>query len=780
MTWILSIDFGTSYSMATIHDDSSSGVEIVDLNGARAVPSGVWLDDAGSLVVGAAAARQARLAPERWERAPKRFLGDPTPLLLGGRDVPVVDAVAEVLRLLAAEAIRRRGGLPEEVRLTYPARWGVQRQNALRVAAQLGGLGRPPLRGEPRLISEPVAAALYFAQQGQLSPGATVAVYDLGGGTFDTAVLRALPDGVFRVLSLGGIDGLGGELFDDLLYQHVGTRLSSQVPQAWARVIGPPDRQWARAGQALFQNVHEAKEDLSRYPSARIDTGPLVGVEDLELTRQDMEQLLRPKIEESAHELRETISRAELRPSDLQAVYLAGGSSRMPLISSVVTDVLGVECEVLGEPKSVVVVGAAQWRPNAVALPPSEQVTQAGVVPGGVVPPSGDAGPEGSFPHRDGVPTDPSLEPTRLADPSLEPTRSADPSLEPTRLADPSLEPTRLAEVSGPTNVPPQSYPTPPQTYPTPPQSYPTPPPSYPTPPQPYPTPSQPYPTPSQPYPTPSQWNYSQPAQPQQGYPYQQGYSYQGPPHPGASQPGYPPQGSGGYPVQAQPSRPNRRVAIALVSVLGLLVVGLAGALGANQLHRDPPSSPSPTSSSTVTASTTAPTTDTVDGSESSSSTVGDSTTQDQLIQSLPDGLVDRSSCDSMTDIASAIAGVSCSPASEGTGTNPPTEIQAYLFRSSADMMSDFNRRETSDSTGVCAKTGWHFGSDGQPTVGQQLCGRNKMNKAVMVWTYDTQYVEIYAFGENGDTGALHTWWKSAPGKLNCPAGSSGDVSCAS
>jgi len=356
--WVLAIDFGTSFTSVALNENDR--VELVEVDNVRAMPSGVWLDGSGSLIVGTSAERQARSAPERWERSPKRLLGEVAPLLLGGdKVIAVVEAVAAVLKHASEEACRRQGGPPDEVRLTYPARWGDRRRGALQAAAQIAGLGPPVVTRPPRLIPEPVAAALYFADRGALPAGSQVGVYDLGGGTFDSTVLGADAEG-YTVRALGGLDNVGGESFDALLYAHVGKEIARRDESVWTSLQEPPDARWRRAGEDLYREVRRAKEDLSKYPSVTLDMAGLVG-QPLQLTRDELESVLRPRIEATARELIETISRAGQRPADLAAVYLAGGSSRMPLVERIVSDTLGATAKVLGEPKSVVAIGAAKW-----------------------------------------------------------------------------------------------------------------------------------------------------------------------------------------------------------------------------------------------------------------------------------------------------------------------------------------------------------------------------------------------------------------------------------
>lgn len=161
--------------------------------------------------------------------------------------------------------------------------------------------------------------------------------------------------------SLGGLDNVGGESFDALLYAHVGKEIARRDGSVWDSLQEPPDMRWRRAGEDLYREVRRAKEDLSKYPSVTLDTGGLLGAAPLQLTRDELEAVLRPKIESTARELIDTIGRAGQRPADLAAVYLAGGSSRMPLVERVVSDALGATARVLGEPKSVVAIGAAKW-----------------------------------------------------------------------------------------------------------------------------------------------------------------------------------------------------------------------------------------------------------------------------------------------------------------------------------------------------------------------------------------------------------------------------------
>jgi Hsp70 protein len=249
------------------------------------------------------------------------------------------------------EAIPLHGGRwPDELRVTHPARWGEGRLAKLRAAAAFAGFD------DPLLVPEPVGAAVYFATE-QLLPGDHVAVYDLGGGTFDTAVLRRAEIGFEVVGEPGGRDDLGGEDFDDRLYRFLGRRLD---PEQWQTLIAPDSgRSWQRAHYDFKKNARRAKEHLSRYPDATVRT-PIPDGEDIQVSRAEFEGLIREDIESTIAELERTVEAAGHSVEDLAAIYLAGGSSRIPLIWHRIEQRIGKQPSTLGDPKAVIALGAAR------------------------------------------------------------------------------------------------------------------------------------------------------------------------------------------------------------------------------------------------------------------------------------------------------------------------------------------------------------------------------------------------------------------------------------
>src|SRR4051794_14185325 len=215
VSYSLGIDLGTTFVAAAISRDGQR-VEMVPL-GDRTVtePSVVLRRDDGSLAVGDAAARQAGSRPGDVAWGVKRRLGDPTPVALGGEAHPAGELLAAMLRDVLARITAEEGEPPSRVVLTHPANWGPYRRGLFEDVAAEAGLEDPPM------LTEPEAAGVHFGVTRGLAEGKLLGVYDLGGGTFDAAVLRGRAAGVEILGVPEGMEHLGGVDFDEAVLDRV-------------------------------------------------------------------------------------------------------------------------------------------------------------------------------------------------------------------------------------------------------------------------------------------------------------------------------------------------------------------------------------------------------------------------------------------------------------------------------------------------------------------------------------------------------------------------------
>ncbi|KZB83358.1 Hsp70 family protein [Amycolatopsis regifaucium] len=345
---VLAIDFGTSSTVGvlSIH---GRGTQVVEIDGSVTMSSAIYVDKDGTVFVGRDAERRARLDPSRFEANPKRRI-DEGALQLGDVTLPIADAFAAVLRRVGEEAELLLQRLPAQVRISHPAGWGPDRKQILRDAALKAGFGTT------LLIPEPVAAAAHYASlnHGQVRPPGPIAVYDLGAGTFDCAVVGVSAQG-FAVLAEDGLPDLGSLDIDQALLVHIGREVSHSDPAVWQRVLRPQSIGDRRTRRSLLQDVRDAKESLSRHQQTEIPMPEPFG--DVRVTRTELEALVRPSFLRSAELLATTIHRAGLTPAQLGGVYLVGGPSRMPLLASLLANQLRIAPTTQDQPETAVAFG---------------------------------------------------------------------------------------------------------------------------------------------------------------------------------------------------------------------------------------------------------------------------------------------------------------------------------------------------------------------------------------------------------------------------------------
>ncbi|MDQ3621400.1 MAG: Hsp70 family protein [Verrucomicrobiota bacterium] len=349
MSLIAGIDLGTTNSLIGIME-AGFPILLADAEGERLTPSIVHFPATGEPLVGRAAARMRAVEPAATVYSVKRFIGrrvgeemddvsyqlagrpgEPVRVRVLDRELAPEEVSALVLRKLKADAGRALGREVTRAVITVPAYFNDAQRNATKAAGELAGLV------VERIVNEPTAAALAYGLD-KLGDRAKIAVFDLGGGTFDISILE-LNQGVFQVLATNGNTRLGGDDLDAVLI--AGCPL--------------PIADWHKRDVVI-----EARHRLSTETSLEI---PLPFVHDGEslvyrLTRAELERLARPVIERTrAHCLR-ALADARLEPDQLDEVILVGGLTRMPLVRQLAAGIFGREPNASHNPDEAVALGA--------------------------------------------------------------------------------------------------------------------------------------------------------------------------------------------------------------------------------------------------------------------------------------------------------------------------------------------------------------------------------------------------------------------------------------
>jgi len=343
----LGVDLGTTFVAAAIA--TATRVTMVKLgNQSVVIPATVYLREDGTLVTGEAASLQAVSNPDRIGIEMKRRLGNPTPVELGGEPYNVTALLGALLQDVIQKVIDTEGAPPERLMLTHPANWGPFRRTLFEEVPQFAGLDNPPA------VTEPEAVTAHYATSRTLADGATMAVYDLGGGTFDATILRTQPGGIEILGIPDGIDRLGGVDFDEAILSYV-----DYVADGALSGLDMRDPQAGTALSRLRQECMLAKEALSAQSETVIPVSLPDRQFDVRFTRSTFEEMVRGPIESTIAALTRTLESAQVKPAELSAVLLVGGSARIPLIARMLSAELGRPTVVDKEPKCAVALGAA-------------------------------------------------------------------------------------------------------------------------------------------------------------------------------------------------------------------------------------------------------------------------------------------------------------------------------------------------------------------------------------------------------------------------------------
>ncbi|MGB7980729.1 MAG: Hsp70 family protein [Candidatus Nanopelagicales bacterium] len=358
MSYSLGVDLGTTFTAAAAA--SGNDPEMIGLgNRALQVPSVLFLEPGGFLV-GEAAERRGTAEPDRLVREFKRRLGDHVPLLVGGSPFSAELLTARLLTWVVATTTERMGDGPGTVVLTHPANWGPYKMDVFRQVATLADV--PDVMWLP----EPVAAAAQYASRARVEPGGKLAIYDLGGGTFDVCVVEKTGDGFEMLGSPDGVEHLGGADLDHALFERVMSGLGDRVSD-----LDPDDPGLAIGLGRLRRDCVDAKEALSSDVTAVIPVS-LPGLSStVRVTRSEFEELIRPALEETVAATRRGLSSAHVEPSDLAGIVLIGGSSRIPLVAELLQHEFGIPAALDTHPKHDVALGAARLGHSAAADRPT-------------------------------------------------------------------------------------------------------------------------------------------------------------------------------------------------------------------------------------------------------------------------------------------------------------------------------------------------------------------------------------------------------------------------
>ena len=368
---IIGIDLGTTNSCVAVMEGNQPTV-IINNEGQRTTPSVVAFTDGGERKIGSPAKRQAITNPNKTVFSIKRFMGEtydqvntevsrvPYKVVRGENNTPRVDIngklytpqeisamILQKMKKTAEEYLRQE---VTEAVITVPAYFSDSQRQATKEAGRIAGLD------VKRIINEPTAAALAYGLD-KKEKDMKVAVYDLGGGTFDISILQ-LGDGVFEVLSTNGDTHLGGDDFDQVIIDWLAGEFAAENG-------GIDLKKDPMALQRLKEAAEKAKIELSSQTSTEINLPYIMPVDGVPkhlaktLTRAKFEQLSDALFQRSIAPCRQALSDAHLNPSDIDEVLLVGGSTRIPYVQELVKNFFGKEPNKSVNPDEVVAIGAS-------------------------------------------------------------------------------------------------------------------------------------------------------------------------------------------------------------------------------------------------------------------------------------------------------------------------------------------------------------------------------------------------------------------------------------
>ncbi len=345
---IIGIDLGTTNSCVAVMEGGEA-VVIANAEGARTTPSVVAFAKTGERMVGQVAKRQAITNPDRTISSIKREMGSNYKVNIDNKSYTPQEISAMILQKLKADAEAYIGSPVTEAVITVPAYFTDAQRQATKDAGKIAGLD------VKRIINEPTAAALAYGLDKEKADQ-KIMVYDLGGGTFDVSVLE-IGDGVIEVLATAGNNRLGGDDFDACITKY--------LVDEFKKTEGIDLSADKVAMQRLREAAEKAKVELSSVTTSNINlpyiTADATGPKhlDVTLTRAKFNELTHHLVEKTSGPVKQALSDAGLKPSDITKVLLVGGSSRIPAVQDMVKSLIGKEGFKGINPDECVAIGAA-------------------------------------------------------------------------------------------------------------------------------------------------------------------------------------------------------------------------------------------------------------------------------------------------------------------------------------------------------------------------------------------------------------------------------------